>query len=291
MLGVMLLILRITGLLLLGILGLLFALVLVVLFFPVSYHVWVQGDSREPGKLSCRVKLLGVQVFPKKERKKKAQKPKGKKQAKAKQDKKCEKTDTSDAGEIKTGNAPAVESQTKPQDQAEKDAKLPQDAQISGNQRAQAEGDKKKKQTETEKHLESSKRHKNSSDKNVRGMLQQLWSEVTDEGNRRALGHVCSEIKYFLRHFGPRRVEADVSFSMGDPANTGYVTASMSLCPFPYEKNCEVIPDFDADHFYLCGWINVRGHVRTVHVLFAGLRLLFDKNIRRIIRKILKKKR
>lgn len=285
MLGIVLLILKIIGLILLGILGLFFALVLVVLFFPVSYRVWVQGDSREPEQLSCRVKILGIQVFPKKERKKKAQKQKEKKQAGAKSDKRRRKTNTPDTGEAKTGNAPAPESQTKPQPQAGKDT------QTSGDHRAQAEGDNKKKQTGTEKQLKSPKKHKKvTSDKNIRDTLQQLWSEVTDEGNRKAFGHVCSEIKYFLRHFGPRRVEADVSFSMGDPANTGYVTAVLSLCPFPYGRNCEIIPDFAADQLYLCGWIDVRGHVRAVHVLVAGLRLLFDKNIRKIIRKILKKK-
>lgn len=288
MLGIVLLILKLIGLLLLGILGLFLALILVVLFFPVPYRVRVQGDSREPEQLSCRVKVLGIQVFPKKERKKKAQKQKEKKQAGVKSDKKREKTNTPDTGEIKTENAPVAKSQSKPQPHTGEDIQLTQDEQTSGDHRVQAEGDNKKKQTGTEKQPGTQK--KDVSDKNIRDTLQLLCSEVTDEGNRKAFGHVCSEIKYFLRHFGPRHVEADVSFSMGDPANTGYMTAALSVCPFPYGRCCDIIPDFDADHLYLCGWVDVRGHVCAIHVLVVGLRLLFDKNIRKIIRKLLKKK-
>ena len=85
-------------------------------------------------------------------------------------------------------------------------------------------------------------------------------------------------------------MRADVCFSLGDPANTGYATAALSMCPFSYGKNCRILPDFEAEHWYVQGWLDMRGHVRAVHVLLAGLRLLFDRNVRKIIGKILKKK-
>ena len=48
MLEIVLMILKVIGLFLLGILGLFLVLVLLVLFLPVPYHVWVNGDLAQP---------------------------------------------------------------------------------------------------------------------------------------------------------------------------------------------------------------------------------------------------
>lgn len=273
MLGIVLLILKIIGLILLGILGLFLALVLLVLFVPIPYHAWVKGDSGKLEELSYRVKIFGIQVFPKKERKKRRRKPK--RSEKLSETPSAETEGTADTGQESDLDRSMVEPQTKGIPQAE-----PQNE--TAEEEAKNKGKKRPKPSKSKENKVAGR--------DIRGMLEHLYTEFTDAGNRRALAHAISEIRYLLRHYGPRRVRADLSFSLGDPANTGYATAALSICPFSYGKHCRITPDFETEQMYLLGWMDLRGHMRLIHVLITVLRLLFDKDVRRIISKIRKKK-
>lgn len=279
MIGIVLLILKVIGLLLLCILGLFLVLVLLVLFVPIPYRIWVSGDSGKIEELSYRVKIFGIQVFPPGERKKRRVKQK-------RREKPAEVTQTETEGTTGAGQ----ETDANGRQETVQEASQRQDAPQTDLPVETAEQDAQYKQKGHKRPKTLKKKEKNAAGRDIRSMLGQLRTELTDEGNRRALGHLLSEIRYLLHHFGPRHVRADVSFSLGDPANTGYVTAALSVCPFTYGKGCRIIPDFEAEQLYLRGWMDVRGHVRTVHVFIIGLRLLLDKDIRKIIRKIRKRK-
>ena len=270
MLGIVLMILKVIGLLILCILGLFIALVLLVLFLPIPYRVWVSGDSGEIKQLVYRVKIFGIQVFPARENNRRR-----KKRARERSEAEIlppEEDNAQDAGQEPVDGPQTTSPATQTAD------------------RGQQLDEEQVKQKRSKKQKRSGRKEKNTSGRDVRGMMNRVRAEFTDEGNRRALGHVFSEIRYLIRHFGPRRVRADVNFSLGDPANTGYATAALSICPVSYGKGCRILPDFEEAQMYLRGWIDLRGHVRAVHVFISGFRLLFDKDIRRIIRKILKKK-
>lgn len=142
-------------------------------------------------------------------------------------------------------------------------------------------------------HKQSNKKHKENKTKvkssaKLRESWKSLQKELSDPGNKRALKHVIREVCYLLRHYGPRRVWADATFSLGDPANTGYATAALSLCPFSYWKRCRITPDFVTEKLYLRGWVDMRGHMRAIHTLCSVIRLLADKDIRNVIRKVRK---
>lgn len=272
MLGILLMIAKIIGIILLCILGLLLALILLVLFVPVPYRIYVNGDLGDPQNFVFCVKIFGVQVFPKKDVSKKARRPRRKKQIKEQmQDSPGAEASQIQAEEPKEERQSAVEPHQTEGQTIQKDSK---------------------KQTQPKTLDTKTKNAKagNMSGRDIRETLKLFYTEFTNDGNRRALRHLLRETRYLIRHFGPRRVRADVRFSLGDPANTGYATAALSMCPFSYEKNCRILPDFEAEQWYVHGWLDMRGHVRAVHVLTAGLRLLFDRNVRRIIGKILKKK-
>ena len=301
MLGILLLILKIIGLLLLGILGLFLAVVLLVLLTPVTYRVWVSGDSGDLGQLAYRVKILGIQILPKKERKRRS----GKKRTE-KPGAEDEKPDASPAQTENPEPPKAVEAKVTepemPKPHSEEAAapempdqnavepetpekKLPDRKHLKKREKRSKKEEKNSKEKNT-KEKNSKKKEKSTSTADVRALLGQIRTELSDEGNRRALKHVLSELRYLLRHFGPRRMRADLAFSLGEPANTGYVTAALAVCPFSYGKDCYLVPDFEADQFYVRGWLEVGGHVRTVHMLLILLRLLFDRDIRKIIKKV-----
>lgn len=249
MLGILLMILKVIGWLLLAIIGLILFLVCLVLFVPIPYRVWVSGAPENDPVFVCRVKIFGLQVFPRKNKKKKKQPASGTASAGADHTEQKETSEASKATENATGNI-----------------------EVKNN-------------TEATDTIPSQKQEKKFS-KSVIRTSKKIWSELTDEHNKRALLHVLRELKCLLHHIGPRRIRADAAFSLGDPANTGYATAVLSICPFVYGKKCRIEPDFVTEDLYVKGWMDVCGHVCLIHVLLGGLRLLFDKDIRRIIKKL-----
>ena len=274
MLGILLMILKVIGWLLLAILGLLLVVVCLVLFVPVPYRVWVNGSPEDDPVICCKVKVFGMQVFPRKSKKAKA----------------GDATEAAETAEPSEVTAAPQESAGVPEEPETAAQQAAQEKQTAQPQPAGTDTDKnidqsaEKKETETAQPSEQKQEKKFS--ESVRDTMKRIRTELTDEGNRRAVLHLLREVKKLLRHIGPRRIMADVSFSLGDPANTGYATAALSVCPFVYGKKCRITPDFVTEELYIRGWMDVRGHVRIIHVVAAGLRLLFDRDIRRIIKKL-----
>lgn len=328
MLGILLLILKIIGWILLGCVCLIFALLLLILFVPVPYRFQAEfGDG-----FTYRLKIFGLQVVPKKEkpgrkkrrrRKRKAgaedepSKEEPSKEEPSKEESSKDKpSEDEPSGDETTGAGGGGQEQSvgvpdgpnvkELLDEPEKDSakrdgfrkaktkkrdgkKTPKKKKFKNNKFGKNKSGKKKsdKKKSGKKKSEKKKRETKGMDMDA---LRQKWellrAEFTDDGNRRALGHGVSEMAYVLRHCGPRRVKADVAYSLADPASTGYVTALLSICPFVYGKGCGMNPDFESEKLYARGWVDVRGHVRLVHFGLSGLRLLIDRDIRAIIRKV-----
>lgn len=269
MLGILLTILKVIGWLILGIIGLLLFLICLVLFMPVPYRIWVSGTPENDPVFCCKVKIFGIQVFPGKKRRKRKKDSAG--TTDIPEETKCENQDGNAAGQpVHPAEKPVPESAEPSTRKMETAAATGQQASLSG----QAE------------QPDSSDRAEKRFSKDVMGTAKQIWSELTDEHNRRAFLHVLREVKSLLHHIGPRRVQGDVAFSLGDPANTGYLTAVLSVCPFAYGKKCSIEPDFVTEDLYLKGWLDVRGHVCLIHAAASGMRLLFDSDIRRMIKKL-----
>lgn len=263
MLGIMLMILKVIGWILLGLLGLLLFLICLVLFVPVPYRVWVNGAPEQDPVFECKVKIFGIQVFPRK-RKSSGSTP-DKEHAPAAADTGADAADM--AGTTDTAAVTNTTDETKSVQETQTDSK-----------KTSEKGEKES--AGTVKRPEKKFSH------SIFDTGRKIWTELTDKHNKRALAHVLREIKGLLHHIGPRHVYADVAFSLGDPANTGYATAVLSVCPFAYGKKCRIEPDFLTENLYLKGWVDLRGHVCLVHALASGLRLLFDRDIRRIIKKL-----
>lgn len=277
MLGILLLILKIIGLLCLVIAGILLALVLLVLFLPVPYRVWVSGDTTQPDQLSYRLCIFGIQILPKRERKRRKKNRIRRENGKGRRE--PPKKQTIEHAQPETESSEKEPANTNQLLEQQQCSKPDQPAEDAGQEVSQAPKHAPKRTKNKEKHASG----------NIREKLKQIYAQLCDAGNQQAARHIFSEMVYLLRHYGPHRVRADVCFSLGDPANTGYATAALSVCPFSYGKNCRILPDFETWQMYLHGWLDLRGHILGVHVLIAGLRLLFDRNIRKLIGKIRRK--
>lgn len=114
-----------------------------------------------------------------------------------------------------------------------------------------------------------------------------IKQQLTDEHNKSAVRKVWSDIRYLLRHSKLRKVITDFVFSTGDPAATGQVLGVLCMIPTLYQYDFKITPDFEADEAYIKGTFLAAGKVRLIHVLIIIWRLISDKEVRLVGKKIL----
>lgn len=114
-----------------------------------------------------------------------------------------------------------------------------------------------------------------------------IKSMILDETNKTVLSLVLAELKYLLGHFKFRRIDTELTFSMGDPAWTGQALGVLSVMPFLYRYRCNVYPDFEAEELYIRGTFLLAGRVRIVHAVVSVVRLIKRKEVRILIKKII----
>lgn len=122
----------------------------------------------------------------------------------------------------------------------------------------------------------------------LKEQLGNIKSILSEETNRNALAAIFQEMKYLMRHYSPRKAVGELQFGMGDPADTGQVLGIISLLPFWYRYKISVTPDFAAEESYAKGELSMKGHIRSIHLFLSGIRLIKNKDIRKLINQIRK---
>lgn len=125
--------------------------------------------------------------------------------------------------------------------------------------------------------------------KKIRTQLQRVHKEYTDETNRHAVGRLWVELLKLLRSYKPKKLKADVSFSLADPSLTGTATGLLSLMPVIYRYPCRIVPDFTSEKLYVEGEILAGGKVRIFVFLCSVLRLMRDKQFMQVVRRLMKR--
>ncbi len=118
------------------------------------------------------------------------------------------------------------------------------------------------------------------------GGLKEKWQtfhkNVTDEHNKNAVFFLLQKALWILGRTKPTIMEADVDFSLGDPALTGGATGVISLCPVCYGKKCRIFPDFESDEPYLLGSISLKGIVFLWHFVYLIVSVYFNKDCKKL---------
>ena len=83
-----------------------------------------------------------------------------------------------------------------------------------------------------------------------------------------------------LKHILPRKIRANITYGMSDPADTGYVLAVYGMLPAFVGKNIMLHADFDRQ--VLRGNFLVKGNIRAWTLLCQVLCVLMDKNCQRL---------
>ena len=93
-----------------------------------------------------------------------------------------------------------------------------------------------------------------------------------------------------FRHIRPRKLRLYLHFGFQDPSLTGKLLGYASVFYAYYYKTVDLVPEFQTDKLILEGDLYARGRVRAGTLLCKGVRLLFNRGCRKMIKKILKKR-
>lgn len=293
---VLLSILKILGIILLCILGLLVLLIMLLLFAPVSYRI--RGETRqgqttlkvhgawclmalrfsflmEQGKQLAVLKIFGIKAwkYPSDEKsKQKVAKKKVKKKPKKKSGEKSHKEPEKDLEQ----NPPAVmqEEQTKKQHE----------------QKRQKKTHKKKfvsvfgKISKTIRSIVEKIKAIPQKAKNIGSKIKKVNQWIQDEQNRSAVRFALGKVIGLLKKYGPKHMKADVAYGMEDPAATGQVLAVLSVLPFLYYDKVSIMPDFEAERFYIEGSWDIKGRIQVIHLLKAAIQIWRNPDVKHFIK-------
>lgn len=309
-------ILSLTGRILLGLLALVFLLLLLVLFFPITYRLrgersedkltasaradWLFGVIRvryaypEPGNVTVKLlwkKLLDTSAASGKGKDADQEKKGSDKEQKAGGDSEAE------AVPENGGSTEAAETETNTTDGAEAPGVETDDSKAeaagtetgdSGNETHDA--DDEGADTPADGFLGKISKIKYTILK-IYGKIKDIWGHwsyyagVLREDNTVALWkHVRLRLGKMLRAIRPRRINGSLVFGTGAPDTTGYLFGVYGmLSPLLHYGLC-VTPDFTQQ--ILEGSIDISGRITLWTLTWNGLKLFLDKKLRLFIQKM-----
>lgn len=129
------------------------------------------------------------------------------------------------------------------------------------------------------------KQFKEKSEK-IKTGIGKLKREYGDERNKAAFSHLKKELFIILKRICPRRLKLTIVYSTGSPDTTGISLGILACFPVGYTNRWRITPDFESENPYAKGSFDIKGHVIVISILAATLRILFDKNCRRLYNRI-----
>ena len=203
------------------------------------------------------------------------------------------KTETEDKVSENTGNEhkiPADESEHITDEQAEDECTARTHNEYRSvtdeNQHIKKQTKPTHKKTYKKPHKKSHKKQfKDKSDK-IKNCIYKLKREYSDERNKAAFSHLKKELFIILKRICPRKLKLIMVYSTGSPDTTGISLGILACFPVGYTNRWRITPDFESEKPYAKGSFDIKGHVIVISILAATLRILFDKNCRRLYNRI-----
>jgi hypothetical protein len=307
---IVLMILKIIGWILLILLLLILVLLLLVLFVPVRYRAsakmqeqlqaWVRASWLFPvvsfgmeyaGEgIAGRLRILGIPVmkFPQPEEEAEDSESEDERSGKK------EKSEDDSARERETTDECGVEASEKQKNESVDDSKIsPESNEDSGvDQNNNDSMENPSPETKKKKHVSIVQKVRDIfakiSDilKNIRGWVEKIKALISDEKNQSAFSHLKQELIYLLKKSVPRKMHVQATFSTGSPDTTGEVLGVIAMFPAAYKNRWNIVPDFEADHFYVEGEAEISGRIFIYQLAGIILRILKDRNCRRLFKKL-----
>ncbi|MDO4324459.1 MAG: DUF2953 domain-containing protein [bacterium] len=120
-----------------------------------------------------------------------------------------------------------------------------------------------------------------------KALAKRVSAFMTSPDNQATFRLILRQGKRILKHCLPRKINGAVTMGFEDPALTGNVLAVVAVLYPVYKNQLQVTPVFGEN--VLEGEFSCRGHIRFGTLLVLALRLLFDRNLRNLIKKFLRR--
>jgi hypothetical protein len=123
--------------------------------------------------------------------------------------------------------------------------------------------------------------------KTIKDKKDEIHAWISNKDNQKTVKLLLKQGKKLVRHVLPRRGKGNITFGFDDPYLTGQVLTYASVIYPLCHKHLNLYPVFDRKVFLADG--HFRGRIRGGTVFFIGLRMLLDKNFRRLLKEWLHK--
>ena len=121
--------------------------------------------------------------------------------------------------------------------------------------------------------------------------IRKIWENISyyvellrEEETKRLFDHAVFRLGKILKSIRPRHVRGSFLFGTGSPDTTGYAYGIYGIFSPLLGDELAVTPDFS--RAVLEGDLYISGHITVFTILWNGLKVLFDKNMRRFVRKM-----
>ena len=116
----------------------------------------------------------------------------------------------------------------------------------------------------------------------MKNKVSQIKKIIQNEKNKKAFRHLKEELYRLVKIILPRKSQLKGIFSTGSPDTTGQLFGFICCFPIIYQDNWLLTPDFESEKGYFHGEFQGVGKIYIYQFVGIILRIIFDKNCRRL---------
>lgn len=121
--------------------------------------------------------------------------------------------------------------------------------------------------------------------KRITGKIKKI---LKDDSCKEALNKIKTELINLLKAIMPYKLYLRAEFSAGSPDKTGMVLGILAMFPIGYKNKWKIRPDFEREEIYIDSEFDIKGHIFLYKILVIAIRVLVDKNCRKLYNEIRK---
>lgn len=288
-------ILKIIGIVLVVLLCILLVLILLVLFYPVKYRILGTEvyDNENKSDIHIRLSwifhLIGVNVdidleltaglrilFVKKNLMKDS--------------------DTSNDRSDNNGDGGSCDSDSCNSDSIEENIKNISETDIKNTdniavaeEKINANATKAEKSVSEDEYTNATNAYSNNKGKEkIKRLTGKIKKILKDDSCKAALNKIKTELINLLKAIMPYKLYLKAEFSAGSPDKTGMVLGILAMFPIGYRNKWKIRPDFEREEIYIDSEFDIKGHIFLYKILVIAIRVLVDKNCRKLYNEIRK---
>lgn len=122
----------------------------------------------------------------------------------------------------------------------------------------------------------------------IKRLTAKIKKILKDDSCKDALNKIKTELINLLKAIMPYKLYLKAEFSAGSPDKTGMVLGILAMFPIGYKNKWKIRPDFEREEIYIDSEFDIKGHIFLYKILVIAIRVLIDKNCRKLYNEIRK---